>query len=750
MRLISPLLGLGVVCLSSFANAAPSSSPLSAPIIGRVPTATAPVITNVTVPGKNPAQGDVLKGTYTYADPDNDLVDPTRSVFSWSAAGAAISGATVETFTPTAAQNKKFLSFAVTPASLPPADPSKATTPVTSPNSAAPVLPPRSQLTNEFIKSPSSQSWGDAYKYCAIQNERLPSVAELQTLFTTYTRANAAGESSQNDIGNTYGWSGGNHWTTQPNGEDRHVRVHLSDDGRALSDFNGSEYVFACIKAGAAEGLPTVTGITIPNAAVGTRVTAAYTYNGNATIPDRSRFQWYTATATNGSGKVLATGAGATTKTYTPVAADAGKYLMVEITPASYDTVAGTMVSKVGTQIVSILTITGLTIEKPTATRASFQANHTVTGGTEADLTYQWYWKGAAINGATAKTFEFWTLTIPSASAAEELKVEVSKRPAIADRRNRMVEEKAALATATLGLRSSIAWNAPFDQGTWYDMAKTCASQSNGNKRPGTTAELQALVASLGNMSAYGVNTSNSYWTGTRGATLGTHQIVHLGKGEMSNSYADTGTGGRGLCVNGTAAAAPAVGNKWANGHSFSESNFPTTGFNGAYFEFEGLNGRQDFTYVSTDNFKAIAATDDGEDAGVQLNSKGSVNIEVYNVAGGNPTIYTVNPRNWFFSSEPYRFDSANSECFLLGGRMPEFRDELSHGTGVRGVGSLYSEWGNVSSAFGTKPVWSGEFAFTHGAIIRVDFYYVVNLQTGDYDSTNEIDRGVSGTACVK
>lgn len=43
-------------------------------------------------------------------------------------------------------------------------------------------------------------------------------------------------------------------------------------------------------------------------------------------------------------GKVIATGAGAETKMYTPVAADGGKFLGIEITPASYDTVVGTPV----------------------------------------------------------------------------------------------------------------------------------------------------------------------------------------------------------------------------------------------------------------------------------------------------------------------------------------------------------------------------------------------------------------------
>ncbi|MFJ7311464.1 hypothetical protein ACIQVE_01585 [Pseudomonas sp. NPDC098747] len=697
----TPLLMIALPIFPAFA--ADVTSPATLEVIGHAPTATVPVLSNATAPGKNPAVGDTLSATYTLLDSDGDLEDPATTVRLWKADNAAAAGTSnTLSYVPQTGDLDKFLSFEVTPATNDLiTDPSKATAPVSSGLQTAPVLPSRAQLASEYIRSPSSKRWGDAYMYCADQGERLPTPTELQTLFITYTRANAVGEQAQADMQNTYGWGGHTYWASTTDAVDRHHYVYINDDGRIAKNADSGAYNFACIKAGAAEGLPTVTGITIPNAAVGTRVTAAYTYNGNATIPDRSRFQWYTATATNGTGKALATGAGATTKTYTPVAADAGKYLMVEITPASYDTVAGTMVTKVGMQIVSILTITGLTIEKPTPARGSFEAKYTtITGGTEADLTYQWYWKGAAINGATAKTFAFSTLTIPSTSAAEELKVEVSKRPAVANRLNRVAEEKAALATATLWLRSSIAWNAPFGQGTWYDMAKTCASQSNGNKRPGTTAELQALVASLGNMAAYGVNTSNSYWTRTIGATQGTHQIVHLGKGEMSNSYADSGTGERGLCVAGTAPPAPALGGKKANGHIFDESNFPTTGFDGAYFEFEGLEDRQGYAYRSTDTSKAIVYNDGQWHGGVTLKAKGSVNIEVYNVDGGNPAIYTINPSSWFFNKN-YKGNRANARSRCQSGTDLPYWEHLTKttsGSSPRGTGTLYSEWGDMAS----------------------------------------------------
>ncbi|MDA8486961.1 hypothetical protein NNO07_28270, partial [Pseudomonas resinovorans] len=82
--------------------------------------------------------------------------------------------------------------FQVIPGSMEPADPDRAADPVVSDYADAMiVLPPRAQLASAYILSPSQMSWGDAYMHCAALGERLPSEAELQTLFTTYTRANA-------------------------------------------------------------------------------------------------------------------------------------------------------------------------------------------------------------------------------------------------------------------------------------------------------------------------------------------------------------------------------------------------------------------------------------------------------------------------------------------------------------------------------------------------------------------------------
>jgi hypothetical protein len=367
-----------------------------------------------------------------------------------------------------------------------------------------------------------------------------------------------------------------------------------------------------------------------------------------------------------------------------------------------------------------------------------------VTGGTEADLTYQWYWRGEKLVGATNKTYAFPTLTIPSATTAEELKVEVAPRTQRSDIRTRAQAEAPTPVSATLALKSSIAWNAPLGQSNWYSMAKACASQSNDNKRPGTTAELKALVSALGNMKAYGVNTTNSYWTGTLGTGQGTHQQVSLLDGSEA-FVGDTSTWERGLCVAGTAPAVPALGGKLANGHTFNENTFPTTGFVDAYFEFKDLkdSNANNWAYRSTDTSKAIVYNDGGWYAGVTLKAKGSVNIEVYNVAGGNPVIYPINPGKWF-TNENYRNSlvQVKNKCTSVGGRVGE-RNEYSHNDNVRDIGSLYSEWGNVSAKFGTAYVW------TNTAQSQNISNYTVNLGSGDYDRGDNTSDN-NWTTCIK
>lgn len=313
---------------------------------GRPPTATGMSIANISAPGLNPAAGDTLQGKYVYDDLDGTAEDRTKTEFSWSLDGTTTEvNIGDELYTASSEGMKKYVSFGVRPVSVEPSDPLMAPGFAFSLPMSAPILPSRTEFNSLYhFTSGAKMRWGDAYMYCANQGMRLPSVAELQEAFITYTRSNSIGENSTNDILNTYGVNASPVvWSSDAFGNDpdeRHTYVYMPEDGRTANNANSNTYPVWCAKFGTSEGLPSVSNITISGATtVGSTLTANYTYNGNSTIPDRSRFQWFRLNSLNDNAPVEINGA--TTKIYVPGLADTGKFLRVQIIPASFDTVSG-------------------------------------------------------------------------------------------------------------------------------------------------------------------------------------------------------------------------------------------------------------------------------------------------------------------------------------------------------------------------------------------------------------------------
>ncbi|MNG05941.1 hypothetical protein D3C84_891580 [compost metagenome] len=177
---------------------------------------------------------DSLEAHYTIVDADGDVASVTSSIWAWQADGAAIGGATTSIFTPAPAQYKQFLSFSVTPATEPAiTDPALGMAPVTSPPMEAPVLPPRADLAGEYTDS-ARGNWFEADAACTALGLRLPTLAELQATFVTYTRANAVGESSHMDIVNTYDWPASALWTNSPAAGSQNEFIYLHEDGRSM------------------------------------------------------------------------------------------------------------------------------------------------------------------------------------------------------------------------------------------------------------------------------------------------------------------------------------------------------------------------------------------------------------------------------------------------------------------------------------------------------------------------------------
>ncbi|MHA6673466.1 hypothetical protein ACXX29_015935 [Enterobacter mori] len=310
---------------------------------GRPPTATEIGITNTSAPGLNPAVGDTLKGTYAYNDLDDTAEDTSKTEFSWTLDGTTsevVSGN--DLYVATSEALNKYVSVGIRPVSIEPSDPLMAPGYAFSQPLSAPVLPSRTEFNSLYhFSSGANMRWGDAYMYCANRNERLMSVAELQELFVNYTRATTAPAAESNsDLNGTYGAGASNvAWSNQ--GDDtRHTYVYIQSSGNSASNVNENTYEVVCAKFGQPELLPSVSNVTISGTiTVGSTLTANYTYNGNSTIPDRSRFQWFRLNSSNDNAPVEISGAN--TKNYVPGLADTGKFLRVQIIPASFDTVSG-------------------------------------------------------------------------------------------------------------------------------------------------------------------------------------------------------------------------------------------------------------------------------------------------------------------------------------------------------------------------------------------------------------------------
>lgn len=341
----------GVLCVF-FATEALAITAQTSTIKGRPPVAGQLQIINTSAPGFNPAQGDELEIAYVFHDPDGLQESKQESLFRWLADGQEIAEADRQRFSPGKAQNKHYLTVEVLPVEREPSDPDRPDAPFISPETAAPVLPPRAALFLAFQQTTNMMRWGDAYTYCANNGMRLPDVDDLQTMFVTFTRANRVGEDSMGDLQHTYGIPVRNAvWTTRAVGEENHSVGDVFTDGHASVVSNGSRQTVFCAKTGPAQGLPAISHLAIPAPREGQTVTLSYQYSGNPTIPDRSRFQWFRAdNAAGTSGKTPIVGA--VEKSYVPVQEDVNHYLVVEATPASYDTVVGTQVTTVSEQVV--------------------------------------------------------------------------------------------------------------------------------------------------------------------------------------------------------------------------------------------------------------------------------------------------------------------------------------------------------------------------------------------------------------
>ena len=700
---------------------------------GRKPLVSDVAIINLTASGLNPAQGDQLQTTFTYSDPDDDLMDFSSIMWAQSN-GGTITGSEGEIFIPGAAQLDEMLSSAVTVWSKQPSDPEHSDM-VLSASTKAPVLPSRIELNSLYhFSSGANMRWGDAYMYCANRNERLMSIAELQELFVNYTRASTVPAAESNrDLNETYGVGLSNvAWSNQGN-DTNHSYVYIQTDGHNSSNLNSGTVEVVCAKFGTPEVLPSVSIIDITGLAIpGQTLEVQYIYRGNTTIPDRSTFEWFRNDTNSTDGRMPIVGA--TGKTYTLTTEDGGKYISVDITPVSYDTVKGIKVTATkNEQVLGQDLISDVTILKPAQGRPFFEANYTYNADAapEEGTSYQWYWKGERIPGdrGTGKTFAFGSETYPSSTQTEELRVEIIPRSS-----SGMV---GLPKTGTLGLRSPIKWYISGRAPTWYEASKFCATTSlDGRNRPATLSELQSIVTDLGNIRAYGFQNYGAIgygaWTGTSTTGLA-HNKVNLENGTaVSESNDGQGTE---FCVTGSVASP--TPDLLVNGyhHAFN-SGFPSTGFNGAKFVIN-----DGYIDVVSSNPSVVEATPNGD---VTLKGKGSATLEVWDAAGGVPSILTISPSKWFKNANMARtYGDAARACgdsSYNGQGNSAYLPTLDSLTSARPggtvpqrmVGNLWGEWGDLSRLGWSFPAghswyWTGSGWTSNGSTANN-----VSLQSGN------------------
>ncbi|EKN6179140.1 hypothetical protein WKA22_004097 [Yersinia enterocolitica] len=152
-----------------------------------------------------------------------------------------------------------------------------------------------------------------------------------------------------------------------------------------------------------------------------------------------------------------------------------------------------------------------------------------------------------------------------------------------------------------------------------------------------------------------------------------------------------------------------------ANGTTFTVNDgFPSTGFTQAFFALGVTTGSaSDYiwsnggnTWTTVDNTGKVTFTAKGNSTPVTITATPK--------AGGAPQAYTFTVGSWFINngSTMASWSDASAWCTTQGAVQPT-KDQVTQGENTRGIGSLWSEWGNMnnyqSSGFVDNFYWTSE-----------------------------------------
>ncbi|TXE24600.1 inverse autotransporter beta-barrel domain-containing protein [Serratia marcescens] len=180
------------------------------------------------------------------------------------------------------------------------------------------------------------------------------------------------------------------------------------------------------------------------------------------------------------------------------------------------------------------------------------------------------------------------------------------------------------------------------------------------------------------------------------------------------------------------------------NGATFAVTDgFPTTGFQGATFTLAPDTGSAaDYVWASDAHWVAVS---DGVVRFTGQGQGGTVTLTATPKQGGDPLHYAFTLTDWY-TPTPAKLPwlQADAHCSQTGAALAT-RAQLSKGKAVRGVGTLWSEWGDMGAYAGAGVLDQNNWTSDARASLRV--HYLVNLDNG-HDGSAFADGMAFGALC--
>ena len=188
------------------------------------------------------------------------------------------------------------------------------------------------------------------------------------------------------------------------------------------------------------------------------------------------------------------------------------------------------------------------------------------------------------------------------------------------------------------------------------------------------------------------------------------------------------------------------------NGYTFgANSGFPSTGFNGAQFTLNVPAGKTASDYTWSSDQSWVTANNSGV---VTFNNNDATSATktvtitaISNSANRASLVYRFTVRNWFETTSNLLTYAQNTAfCQPLGGVTPT-RAQLTKGANIRGMGSLWSEWGRMD-VYTTAPALWNYFNWTSD-IVSGTVNHTIYMATGEYSTQDRASAGDRGSCVI-